>query len=110
MSLLDPISHALAAVVATAHTGLTSLGADPGAGTTWVLCVAAVVVTVRLTNTGPTPLDVEYAETVLSNPTLMLNRAPVGGVRPVRFVNRARPLPGGRSIVCDATATSDDPH
>ena len=48
MSLLDPISHALAAVVATAHTGLTSLGADPGAGTTWVLCVAAVVVTVRL--------------------------------------------------------------
>ena len=28
--------------------GLTSLGADPGAGTTWLLCIAAVVVTVRV--------------------------------------------------------------
>lgn len=48
MSVLDPISHALAAVVATAHAGLTSLGADPDAGVTWLLCVAAVVVAVRL--------------------------------------------------------------
>ncbi len=48
MSLLDPLSHALAAVIAAAHTGLTSLGADPTAGATWLLCIAAVVVTVRL--------------------------------------------------------------
>ena len=48
MSVLDPFSHALAAVVAAAHTGLTSLGADPASGTTWVLCIAAVVVAVRL--------------------------------------------------------------
>ena len=48
MSLLAPISHALAAVLAAAHDGLTALGADPAAGTTWLLCVAAVVVTLRL--------------------------------------------------------------
>jgi YidC/Oxa1 family membrane protein insertase len=48
MSVLDPLSHALAVVVAAAHTGLTSLGADPASGTTWLLCVAAVVVTVRV--------------------------------------------------------------
>ncbi len=48
MSLLDPLSHALAAVVAAAHAGLTSLGLDPSAGPVWVLSVAAVVVTVRL--------------------------------------------------------------
>ncbi len=48
MSLLDPLSHALAAVIAAAHAGLTFLGADPSAGTTWLLCIAAVVVTVRL--------------------------------------------------------------
>ena len=47
MSVLDPISHVLAAVLAIAHTGLVSLGADPGSGTTWVLCVAALVVIVR---------------------------------------------------------------
>ena len=47
MSLLDPISHVLAAVLAMAHTGLVSLGADPGSGTTWVLCVAVLVVVVR---------------------------------------------------------------
>ena len=47
MSVLDPISHVLAAVLAMAHTGLVSLGADPGSGTTWVLCVAALVVIVR---------------------------------------------------------------
>ncbi|MEO6512746.1 MAG: membrane protein insertase YidC [Nocardioides sp.] len=48
MSVLDPISHVLATVVATAHDGLTALGADPAAGATWVLAIAAVVVVVRL--------------------------------------------------------------
>jgi YidC/Oxa1 family membrane protein insertase len=48
MSVLTPLSHALAAVVAAAHTGFSSLGADPASGTTWVLCIAAVVVAVRL--------------------------------------------------------------
>ena len=48
MSVLDPFSHALAAVVAAAHTGLTSLGADPASSTTWVLCIATVVVVVRV--------------------------------------------------------------
>jgi YidC/Oxa1 family membrane protein insertase len=43
MSLLDPVSHALAAVIAAAHAGLTALGSDPDSGTTWLLCVAAVV-------------------------------------------------------------------
>lgn len=48
MSVLDPVSHALAAVVAAAHTTLISLGADPDAGATWLLCVTAVVVAVRV--------------------------------------------------------------
>ena len=48
MSVLTPLSHALAAVVAAAHAGLTSLGADPASGLTWVLCIAAVVVVVRV--------------------------------------------------------------
>lgn len=48
MSLLDPVSHALATVVATAHHAVTALGADPDAGATWVVCVAVVVVVVRL--------------------------------------------------------------
>ncbi len=48
MSPLAPFQHALAAVLAAAHDGLTSLGADPAAGTTWLLCVAAVVMTLRL--------------------------------------------------------------
>src|SRR3954451_10301836 len=48
MSVLDPLSHALAAVLATTHTGLTVVGADPAGGATWVLCVAAVVGAVRL--------------------------------------------------------------
>ncbi len=47
MSLLDPLSHVLAAIVAAAHVALTYLGADPAAGTTWLLCIAAVVITVR---------------------------------------------------------------
>lgn len=48
MSLLAPFTHALAAVLATAHDALTALGAAPSAGGTWLLCVAALVVTVRL--------------------------------------------------------------
>lgn len=48
MSLLDPLSHALAGVIASAHSGLASLGLDPSSGVIWVLSVAAVVVTVRL--------------------------------------------------------------
>jgi YidC/Oxa1 family membrane protein insertase len=48
MSVLDPLSHALAALIAAAHAGLTSLGADPSASTTWLLCIAAVVVAVRV--------------------------------------------------------------
>ena len=48
MSFLDPLSNALAALIAAAHVGLTSLGADPTAGTTWLLCIAAVVVAVRV--------------------------------------------------------------
>ena len=48
MSVLTPLSHALAAVVAAAHAGLTYLGADPASGATWVLCIAAVVAVVRL--------------------------------------------------------------
>lgn len=48
MSVLDPLSHALAVLIAAAHVALTSLGADPTAGTTWLLCIAAVVVAVRL--------------------------------------------------------------
>jgi YidC/Oxa1 family membrane protein insertase len=48
MSLLDPLSHALAGVIASAHSGLVSLGLDPSSGLVWVLSIAAVVVTVRL--------------------------------------------------------------
>ncbi len=48
MSLLDPVSHALAALLATTHDALTALGADPAAGSTWLLCIAAVVVAVRV--------------------------------------------------------------
>jgi YidC/Oxa1 family membrane protein insertase len=48
MSVLDPVSSALASVVAGAHHTLTSLGADPLSGATWLLCIAAVVVLVRL--------------------------------------------------------------
>jgi YidC/Oxa1 family membrane protein insertase len=48
MSVLDPLSHALAAVIAATHAALTAFGADPDSGGTWVLCIAAVVVLVRL--------------------------------------------------------------
>lgn len=69
MSLLDPLTHAVAAVVAAAHAGLTSLGADPASGTTWLLCIAAVVALVRV---GLLPLAVH-------------------GVRLARASARARP-------------------
>lgn len=48
MFVLDPLTHALAAIVAAAHAGLTSLGADPTSGATWLASIAAVVVVVRL--------------------------------------------------------------
>jgi YidC/Oxa1 family membrane protein insertase len=48
MSVLDPLSSALASVVAAAHSGLSSLGADPASGTTWLLCIAGVVAVVRV--------------------------------------------------------------
>lgn len=48
MSILDPLTHALAAVLAAAHTAVTSLGLDPAAGHTWLLSIAAIVVLVRL--------------------------------------------------------------
>jgi YidC/Oxa1 family membrane protein insertase len=48
MSLLDPLSHALAAILAAVHTGLTSLGAVPSSAAVWLLCIAAVVFSVRL--------------------------------------------------------------
>jgi YidC/Oxa1 family membrane protein insertase len=48
MSVLDPVSHALAALLAAAHTALTSLGADPASGVTWALCIAALVAIVRI--------------------------------------------------------------
>lgn len=48
MSVLEPLTHALAAVVATAHTTFTSLGADPSSGATWVLSIATVVLMVRI--------------------------------------------------------------
>lgn len=48
MSVLDPLTHALAAVVAAAHTGATSLGAAPDGVTAWLLALVAVVVTVRI--------------------------------------------------------------
>jgi YidC/Oxa1 family membrane protein insertase len=48
VSVLDPLSHALAAVVATAHATLSTTGADPSSGVTWILGIAAVVVLVRV--------------------------------------------------------------
>ena len=48
MSVLAPFSHALAAVIAATHAGLAAVGANPASSTTWVLCIAAVVVIVRL--------------------------------------------------------------
>lgn len=48
MSVLDPLTHALAIVVAAVHTALASLGLGPASGLTWLLCIAAVVVSVRV--------------------------------------------------------------
>ena len=48
MSVLDPVSSVLAAVIAGTHHMLTSLGLAADAGTTWLLCIAAVVLVVRL--------------------------------------------------------------
>ena len=48
MSVLDPLSHALANLMAGAHAGLTALGADPASGLTWAVCIAAVVAVVRI--------------------------------------------------------------
>ena len=48
MSLLDPLKHALAAVLAATHDGLTVLGTSPDSALTWVLGVASLVVLVRL--------------------------------------------------------------
>ena len=48
MSLLEPISHALAAVLAATHHALDALGAPPDAAVTWLLGIAALVVIVRL--------------------------------------------------------------
>lgn len=48
MSLLDPISRALAAIVVHTHDALTLLGADPAAGLTWLLAITAVVIAVRV--------------------------------------------------------------
>jgi len=48
MFFLDPLSHALAAIAAAAHAALTSLGANPASGATWVLCIAGVVAAVRV--------------------------------------------------------------
>jgi YidC/Oxa1 family membrane protein insertase len=48
MSLLEPISHALAAVLAATHHALDALGAPPDAAGTWLLGIASLVVLVRL--------------------------------------------------------------
>lgn len=48
MFLLDPVSHVLAVILAASHHLLGTLGADPTAGSTWLLGVVAVVVTLRL--------------------------------------------------------------
>lgn len=48
MSVLDPITHALAAVVATAHSAATDVGAAPDGIGAWLVALVSVVVTVRL--------------------------------------------------------------
>ena len=48
MSLLDPVTHALASVLAAAHDALTALGTPPDSALTWVLDIASLVVLVRL--------------------------------------------------------------
>ncbi|MAS54797.1 MAG: membrane protein insertase YidC [Nocardioides sp.] len=48
MSLLDPLTHALAAVLAAAHTLTTAIGLAPDSGVGWLLCLLALVALVRL--------------------------------------------------------------
>jgi YidC/Oxa1 family membrane protein insertase len=48
MSLLDPVKHALSAVLAATHDALTTVGAAPDSATTWVLSIAVLVLLVRL--------------------------------------------------------------
>lgn len=48
MSLLDPVKHALATVLAATHDGLAALGTPPDSAVTWVLGIASLVVLVRL--------------------------------------------------------------
>jgi YidC/Oxa1 family membrane protein insertase len=48
MSLLAPLKHALAAVLATTHDALAALGASPDSGATWVFGIVSLVVLVRL--------------------------------------------------------------
>ncbi len=47
MSILDPLTHALALVLAAVHTALSWLGAAPDSGLTWSLCLAGIVLVVR---------------------------------------------------------------
>jgi len=48
LSVLSPFTHAVAAVLATAHHALVAAGADPASGLTWVAALVALVVVVRL--------------------------------------------------------------
>ncbi|MFW6775401.1 YidC/Oxa1 family membrane protein insertase [Nocardioides sp. CPCC 205120] len=48
MSVLDPLTHALAALVAATHATLTHLGAAPDGALAWCLALLAVVAAVRL--------------------------------------------------------------
>ena len=48
MSLLDPVKHALAAVLAAAHDGLIVLGTPADSALAWVLGIASLVILVRL--------------------------------------------------------------
>ena len=68
------------------HDGLTALGADPDAGTTWVLCIAAVVVVVR---TLVLPIAVHGVRLAHANARALPHLAPE---RTLRFVA----LPAGQ--------------
>ncbi|XBB66207.1 membrane protein insertase YidC [Nocardioides sp. WV_118_6] len=48
MSLLAPLSPALASIVAGTHSLAAALGLDPAGGAAWLLSIAGVVVVVRL--------------------------------------------------------------
>jgi YidC/Oxa1 family membrane protein insertase len=48
VSVLDPALSVLAGVIAGTHQMLTSLGADPDASVTWLVCIITVVVGARL--------------------------------------------------------------